>query len=279
MPALFVDNLTVIDCSYLHPQRGLLGESWIVDIELHGELDDQGMVFDFGHVKKAIKNAIDECVDHKLVCAKGDAGLRVNSAGTQTELSYDYQRQGRPQQLWHSSPSDALCLLDAEVVTTDTVSAYLQTALMAVVPQNVSQIKIRLRHEGISGAYYHYSHGLKKHLGNCQRIAHGHRSAIEISVDGTRSQALEEQWAQRWRDIYIGSAEDVISRENEHYHFAYSSQQGRFELKIPQNNCDIINVDSTVEHIASHIQNTLMVQQLGEVQVKAFEGVLKGAIA
>ena len=38
MATLFVDNLTVLDFSYLHAKRGMVGESWIVDLELSGEV-------------------------------------------------------------------------------------------------------------------------------------------------------------------------------------------------------------------------------------------------
>ena len=67
MASLFVEQLCVIDCASLHPLHGLRGESWIVDLQLDGGLDEQGMVFDFGLVKPTVKRVIDEGVDHRLL--------------------------------------------------------------------------------------------------------------------------------------------------------------------------------------------------------------------
>ena len=84
MNHLFVDNLTVIDFAYLDPARGLVGESWIADVVLGGELDEQGMVFDFSNVKRTIKRVIDERVDHRLVIPRGDEGLQWNEDAPNT---------------------------------------------------------------------------------------------------------------------------------------------------------------------------------------------------
>ncbi|RYZ79995.1 MAG: hypothetical protein EOO68_38050, partial [Moraxellaceae bacterium] len=71
-----------------------------------------------------------------------------------------------------------------------------------------------------------------------------------------------------------------IHNNQDYYHFAYVSQQGPFELIIPQACCYLIDTDSTVELIAQHFaQATKTERPQSHIRVKAFEGINKGAIA
>lgn len=281
MDHLFVDNLTVIDFAYLDGQRGLVGESWITDVVLGGELDEQGMVFDFSNVKRTIKRVIDERVDHRLVVPREYEGFVPSEDHPDT--FYWTLKDGR--RIVHRSPEEAVVWLPTRQVVPSAVAALLEQELMAVLPSNVASVSINLREEVIEGAYYHYVHGLKKHLGNCQRIAHGHRSPIRIDRNGHRDYDLERQWAKRWQDIYVGSEEDVVQRKVEadgtHYvTFEYEANQGEFALTLPEDRVYMLDTDTTVEFIAAHIANALKQESPDDTfRVKAYEGVGKGAIA
>jgi 6-pyruvoyl-tetrahydropterin synthase len=278
MTCLFVEQLTVIDCAYLHAQRGLVGESWIVDIELAGALDAQSMVLDFGAVKKQLKRAIDQSVDHTLLVPKLASGLEIHQAGGQSHLWFRGPAAGP---IEHLAPEMAVSLLDSAQIDTDALRDYLLPHLAAVVPANVAEIRLGLRQEKIDGAFYHYTHGLKKHAGQCQRIAHGHRSRIEIRIDGKRDNAEEIAWAERWRDIYLGTIGDrVSSAVDGRSRFEYLAQEGRFALELPASRCDLLDGDTTVERIAEHLAARIAQQHPGrEIEVRAYEGVMKGALA
>ena len=128
---------------------------------------------------------------------------------------------------------------------------------------------------------YQYSHGLRKHDGNCQRIAHGHRSFLEIFVDGERSETWENHWFSTWSDIYLGTNRHLLNKLGEDYcEFQYFAPQGNFYLKLPQENCYLIESESTVENIAQHLAETIAKQEPGKhIEVRAYEGIGKGAIA
>ena len=85
---LFVNDLTVIDFSYCCPERGIVGESWIVDVLLDGSLNEMSMVLDFAVVKKQIKAIIDDAVDHKLLLPMQHDSVSLNDSTTQTGHEY-----------------------------------------------------------------------------------------------------------------------------------------------------------------------------------------------
>ena len=276
MTRLFVEQLTVIDCAFLDAQRGLVGESWIVDLELEGELDDQGMVLDFGEVKKKLKQAVDKVADHKLIVPARSPRLDLALSGTGSGLAF----HAATGPIEHQSPAKALCSIDAEAVTAESLAAHVHQAVQKSVPPSVTRIGLALRHEAIAGRYYHYTHGLKKHAGQCQRIAHGHRSKLEIRIGGKRDERLERHWADRWRDIYLGTAADIVAHGKGRIRFAYRSGEGEFELELPVERCDLLQTDSTVERIAEHLAAQVAGERSGaKVEVRAYEGVMKGAVA
>ncbi|MDE1462848.1 6-pyruvoyl trahydropterin synthase family protein [Spartinivicinus poritis] len=281
MPALFVKQLTVIDFSYYCATRGLVGESWLVDVILDGQLNEEGMVFDFGQVKKTIKQTIDDFVDHKLLVPGTHPAINIAAEHGRMNVTLSTENRGK---IICDAPSSAIITIDASEISPSTITPVIEQHLKQVLPDNVENITLKLYPEIINGSFYHYSHGLKKHKGCCQRIAHGHRSAINIYRNGEPDPLLEADYANQFRDIYIGTKEDItgefIDNDMAYFKFAYTAQQGYFELVISQPHCYLIDSDSTVELIAQHIANTIKTAYPNDkITVNAFEGFKKGAIA
>lgn len=275
MAHLFVEQLTVLDCSYLCAERGLVGESWIVDLELIGNLDHQGMVLDFGAVKRQVRDAVESVADHRLLVPRHSQALKLSESAGRTQLGFRYSEG----EIIHDSPSSALALLNSATIADEPLREALLAAAWKAVPDNVRDIRIHLRHEAIDGAWYRYTHGLKRHLGLCQRIAHGHRSRLKIEVDGVRNRELESEWAARWQDIYLASREDLASEENGVCQFRYQAAEGAFELSLPSHRCALMDSETTVEQIAQFIADQQASRIPGSsVKVRAYEGVAKGAI-
>jgi len=279
---LFVDNLTNIDFSYLDHRRGLVGETWLANAALDGALDNQGMVCDFGIVKKTLRHWLDDQLDHRLLVPTLSPHLALGRDGEQVDLAWTLHSGER---IRVSGPQQAFALVEAEAIGAGSVAAWSVRQLASAFPSSVEQLRLGFTCEEIADPYYHYSHGLKKHSGNCQRIAHGHRSRIRIYLDGERNLEWERNWAERWEDIYLGTREDLVEGSDEKIlHFAYRAQQGEFALDIPARRCELVDCDTTVEqlalYIARSIADTIAADLPGtEVQVRAYEGLGKGAIA
>ena len=241
-----------------------------------GDLDEQSMVLDFGEVKRVARRAVEACADHRLLIPTlGGADVRNHDGSITVIWTWGDDRVVKVR-----SPCDAFALLAADQVDVASLQPVLVEAVASAVPGNVNEVRIGIREEQRPGYYYHYSHGLKRHEGLCQRIAHGHRSRIEIRRDGARVEDLERAWAERWKDIYLGSRDDLVGETAARLEFAYDAPEGRFELSIDRECCEVIQTDTTVECLAALVADTLAREAPGGMYaVRAYEGIHKGAVA
>jgi len=276
---LFVDNLTNVDFSYLDDQRGLVGETWLASVLLDGGLNQTSMIWDFGLVKKVLRNWLDDELDHRLLVPIKSNNLSYEIKQDRIYISWKFADD---KTFTMEAPIESVALIDATHINEKTASQWSLKQLSQHFPENLEHIQLNFEAEDINSAFYHYSHGLKKHDGNCQRIAHGHRSRIQIWRDGSRDSNLELNWAERWADIYIGSEDDLVRTDTDdkaQMHFAYDAPQGHFKLSLPKSECYMMASDTTVECIAAHIAQILQQENPNcSITVKAFEGLHKGAI-
>lgn len=274
---LFVEQLTNLDFAYLDPARGLVGETLLLDLTLTGDLDAQGMVLDFGRVKREVRDAAEALVDHKLIVPMHCPAVDVQTDDGVWRVILSLAGGGTVEIM---SPAQAICPLDTASCTEEAMGMAIRASLTDVVPANVAQVGVVLAPEAIDGAAYHYCHGLRKHDGDCQRIAHGHRSRIRIDADGVRDAQLEAAWARRWWDRFLATEADALTPTRAgHRRFGYDAPQGRFEIELPAERVDVLPTDTTVECLATFIARTLADETGRRVDVRAYEGVRKGAMA
>ena len=230
-----------------------------------------------------LRNWLDTEIDHRLVVPLSSPNLIQLDLNTScTKLEWAYSSDLTDDVLTMQSPQQAICAVETTEITPESVAAWCIEQLKPLFPSSVIELKLTFTIEPINAPFYHYSHGLKKHDGNCQRIAHGHRSKIEIWENDQLNIPLMQVWAERWQDIYIGSESDEISvtgLKESHIAFAYTAQQGDFFISLPKRVCYLMNTDTTVELIAQHIAQQLKTNEpINSYRVKAYEGLSKGAI-
>lgn len=272
--SLFVKQLTHIDVSLWCSQRGLVGCSWLVDAVLDGELGEDGMLFDFGEVKPWIKRTLDSGLDHTLLVPTQAPGVTVTECPegvcVRTTIPYPMEVRG---------PKEAFSLLPWHAIELDTVAEHLSQQLTEQRPKNVHQVTLTLSDEAIEGAAYGYTHGLKRHQGNCQRIAHGHRSRLHIFQQGARQPKLEQQWAAWLDNRYLLEEADITSQEKDFLTCSYRAAQGDFSITLPATLCAVLPGPTTVENIAAWLAKEVSTQSGIATRIQAFEGINKGAIA
>jgi 6-pyruvoyl-tetrahydropterin synthase len=271
---LFVRALTAVDASVWSNTRGLYGISQHLDLELDGAVGHDGMLFDFGDVKPWAKRMIDQDADHTLIVPSQAEGVSITDCpeGLCLRFTQPYAMEVR-------GPRQAFCLLPVTEVTTEVLANHFEKLLTRRLPPRVEALRVRLRDETIDGAAYTYSHGLRHHSGNCQRIAHGHRSPLIIERNGVRDTALEAEWAEKLNDRYLAEEGDLIDRPGRELVFSYEAPQGRFRIRLPRKQVWLLPTPTTIEWIADWLARQIALDSGDSIRVEAYEGINKGAIA
>jgi 6-pyruvoyl-tetrahydropterin synthase len=277
---LFLQNFTVLDCALLDPALGPIGESLHVSAELEGELDDKGFIFDFSPAKRALKNAVDDSLDHKLLVPRA---LMAGAAETlRVELAPGFT---------YECPAQALAPVDS--IDTAGIIAALEKACLEALPGNVKAVKITLASEARfrSEANFRYTHGLRRHDGNCQRLFHGHRNPVEVWQGEGRVDHLEAFLAGEWDNVHYAHAATVLNRadldlpmgmRNKRLpglaQLEYVSPQGKFWGTVPASRLVLMPEEPTIENIARLGLERLRQHGVkGPLRVVAYEGLNKGA--
>ncbi len=284
--SLFYKHLTLLDYAYFNKRDGARGNSLIVDVEFIGQLDQEGILFDFSQSKKAVKKIIDEVCDHRLVLPQGMLIQEGDKAIFNCKTYFG--------PLMYEAPSQAFCEIEGDPSSYRVIAQYLERELLPRLPDNLEDIKLTLREEPLSSfdSYFHYTHGLRSHYGNCQRLFHGHRNTLVIEVNGQRRRDLEKEIS---RELFKGSVHfcyfDNVVNKNDYdlklgrpssskpVEIVYKGNQGEFRGTLPAEMVYFLPMETTVENL-SQLFYDLVRQEVSaddKICVSAFEGIAKGA--
>ena len=281
-PTLFLNDFTVLDYAFVGDRGGIFGGSYFVSVELEGDLDEKDFLLDFGPAKKLLKKLVDESFDHKLLVPTGGGKARVVSGGLEIEGGWSYE-----------CPREAYELFPDALIDAGVLEYHLGRLAKGLLPPNVKAARFRLsapeRLE--TGASFRYTHGLRYHEGNCQRLFHGHRNPVEVWVEGQRSPEWEAILAAEWSDAHFVALPTLKNlpeldlplgrRRARHEGVAkveYKSAQGVFRAKLPAARVVLVESEPSIEKMAELGATVLRDLGLkGPLRVVAFEGLNKGA--
>lgn len=291
--SLFCDHISVLDIAYFDKTKGLVGASYQVNVEFVGKPDEEGILIDFSLAKKAVKNIIDEICDHRFVLPKGMAKLTEDRF--QLELSYG----AKSQQLYYEGPRQAICEIPSQYVSTNHIASYLEQEMSNHFGEQFEQVKIQLEEANLgSKPILNYTHGLKQHYGNCQRLFHGHHNSVDIWVN-EESRSDLESWLVRDHlkgNIHFCFVENIVNKEQvldslegeygipnkcPFVEIKYQGNQGMFRSILPSEEVYVLPIESTVENLSSHFAKVIQSKTgpKDRIKVKAYEGINKGAIS
>ena len=293
---LFVKDVDRLDCAVFDPSLGVVGQSWYVDIEVAGQLDDNGFVYDFSHLKKLVKLVLKKSLDHALLIPIQSTHVRYqeSEAGEVWFLKAQGRLTGANSEWVYACPKGAVYPIRSVKVAESLIEAECMRLIRHRLTPGIQKVGIKFRPEvgEATDSFFRYTHGITEHQGLCQRLFHGHRSRVEVFVGGERRRDLEQYIAHDLFNsvVHIASKTQVVENP-QHYNptgsgddlvtLAYEGTLGSYEASIPSNRVfwveDHTSIECISQALASHLANKL--NSSCEIRVVCYEGIDKGAVA
>jgi len=235
---LFIENVTILDYAYLRPDVRVAGDSLVLSVETRGELNANGFIVDFGVLKPLVKRLVDAELDHRLLLPTRDRELSVEEVDGRCIIRYG--------SLTYEAPATAVAGLDAIAISHDTIARRIEALVAPHLAPNVTEFRAHLTRDARAEqqAGFAYTHGLRHHDGNCQRLLHGHRGVFVAMLDGIRDPELEGWLVRRFDGVHFAAARDVHGDT-----VAYQAAQGDFTAHLPPGRLVVLDTEPSIENV------------------------------
>lgn len=276
--SLFVKDFTHLDGAILDPVYGMVGISYKLGIEFIGKTNEEGIVFDFSKAKKCAKKVVDDNADHALIVGNNDVRMNIEEgfAHVKTDsMTYD-------------CPIEAVFVVSE--VTESQIFSRLEQLIMNACVQNpecskLKQVKLTYSREEPTENmpyFYHYTHGLRDSCNRCERPGHGHRSTIEVYIDGIRDSNIERKICKLYHNKHLVFKDNIVPSVPEDSKFitiSYTSKlNNNYIMKLLKEDVIVYPVETTVENISMITAQWIKehVTSMSDIEVVAYEGIEKG---
>lgn len=309
---IFIENATMVDCAFLTRRCGPQGHSWFVDVTWDGELQADGVIMDFSQARRLAKESVDREYDHRLlvhqdqVLTRFSGRILVGSQLGDTSSDEEWFLLEVPEcavRVLSEGEYDACARGDWSIIGQN-MAVLVQSLSHSQVPE-ISTVEVALRGHPLEGepGFYRYTHSLRCHTGNCQRL-HGHCGIVEVVRSGASAFDLAEILAGIINEKYWVSRDYIAADENgepcrdglsvemqqiisdrkvnwdKHVLVRYAGSQGSAAIVLPRSRLKLMEVESTIENIVDYLHQHLRSVGVSSIdRVIAYEGLQKGAIS
>jgi 6-pyruvoyl-tetrahydropterin synthase len=296
LSGIFLRDVSRFDCAIFDPGLGVIGQSWNVDINLLGPIDEQGFVHDFGTLKGLISQTLKASLDHALIIPIGSQGIMY--AETPEGELWRFQaksRNGGPDNTWeYRCPKGAVYPIRSVALRPAVIEQEIARLLRHRLPDSVHQITAKLREETIDAtqATYRHTHGILSHAGFCQRLFHGHRNRVEVYAGAERRPDLE-QWVARellGANVHVSTPAQVKSgghpigtrgKPEDTITIGGTGSLGYYEAVLPADRVFMVETETSCECTGRQILKALKEREKNsreKLRVICFEGIGKGSL-